>query len=177
MGYRVPTSRKTKRKQEGLNLIPILDAVFIFIFFLLMSTQFVKIFEIGSDVPILSASEPPKTKEKPLALTVEIKGNGFVVYTGVPSKVVQRISKTGEGEYDLVRLHDFLVNLKKSNLKEETVILEPLIDLPYEEIVKIMDAIRLLKNTDESMFKKDKDGIDVQIKDLFNKIIFGNLMS
>ena len=33
------------------NIIPILDAVFIFIFFLLMSAQFIKYFTIHSDTP------------------------------------------------------------------------------------------------------------------------------
>lgn len=176
MAYKKPTSRKVRKEQEGLNLIPILDAVFIFIFFLLMSTQFVKIFEIGSDIPIVSNQEPPKSKKKPLALTVSIKKKGFVVSTGVPSKVVTQIKKLN-GVYDLDSLHGFLVKLKQSNLTEEDIILEPTTDITYEEMVQIMDAVRLLKNTDDALFKKDKDGVDVQIRTLFSKIIFGNLMS
>jgi biopolymer transport protein ExbD len=177
MGYRAPTSRRVKRKGEGINLIPILDAVFIFIFFLLMSTKFISIYEIGSDVPLLSSEPPPKSKQKPLALTVEVRGNSLKVLTGIPSRTLKVIKKNAEGLYDLNRLHDLLVGLKKVNVNEESVILEPLIDLKYEEIIKIMDAIRMLKNTDGAIFKKDKDGIDVQIKTLFNKIVFGNLMS
>jgi hypothetical protein len=38
------------KKPEKLNLVPILDSVFIFIFFLLMSAQFVDVYEIGSSV-------------------------------------------------------------------------------------------------------------------------------
>lgn len=176
MAYRTPTSRKTKKKAEGLNLIPILDAVFIFIFFLLMSTQFVKIFEISSDIPIISNQEPPKDKKKPLALSVAIKKSGFTVMTGVPATIVSRINKLN-GEYDLEALHEFLYKLKTANLNENDVILEPIADISYEEMIKIMDAVRLLKNTDDALFTKDKDGIDTQIKTLFNKIIFGNLMS
>lgn len=178
MGYKTPTSRKSKKSQERINLIPILDAVFIFIFFLLMSTQFVKVFEIGSDIPIISNTPPPKTNKDPLSLTLTIKKNRIEVSTGTKNpRVRTRIGKNSEGEYDLEGLHNYLVSLKKSNINEETVILEPLVDLKYEEIVKIMDAIRMLKNTDDQMFKKDKDGIEVQIKTLFSKIIFGNLMS
>lgn len=177
MGYRTPTSRKVKRESEGLNLIPILDAVFIFIFFLLMSTRFVSIYEIGSDVPLLSNDPPPKNQKKPLALTVEIRSNNLKVLTGIPSRTLKVIKKNTDGLYDLNKLHEVLVTLKKVNVKEESVILEPLIDLRYEEVIKIMDAIRMLKNTDDPIFKKDKDGIDVQIKTLFSKIVFGNLMS
>ena len=177
MAYRTPTSRKSKKKDSKLNLIPILDAVFIFLFFLLMSTQFIKIFEISSDIPLISNEPPPKTKKKPLALTVTIKKSGFVISSGIPSKIINNIRKTSEGKYDLATLHNYLVQLKKKNVKENSVILEPIIDLNYEEIIKIMDAVRLLKNTDDPIFSKDKDGIDVQIKTLFHKIIFGNLMS
>ena len=176
MSYKTPTRRKAKKQPEGINLIPILDAVFIFIFFLLMSTQFVKIFDISSDIPIISNQQPPKKKDKPLALTVAIKEKGFTITTGVPARIVANIKKLS-GEYDLTTLHDFLITLKKSNLKEEDVILEPTADISYDEMIKIMDAVRLLKNTDDTLFKKDKDGIDVQIKTLFSKIIFGNLMS
>lgn len=177
MGYKTPTRRKAKRKGEGLNLIPILDAVFIFIFFLLMSTRFISIYEIGSDVPLLSNEPPPKNQKKPLALTVEIRANSLTVLTGVPSKRVKSISKNSDGQYDLISLHELLVQIKKSNVKEESIILEPMVDLKYEEIIKIMDAVRMLNNTDGAIFKKDKDGIDVQIKTLFSKIVFGNLMS
>lgn len=177
MSYRAPTSRKKKKQAEGLNLIPILDAVFIIIFFLLMSSQFLKIHEIGSNVPIVSNSPPPKHQKPPLALTLTIKNNEIVISKGVPSRTHKRIKKTSEGKYDLDLLHTVLVNIKKQNIKDEDIILEPKVDLKYEEIVQIMDAIRLLKNTDDTIFIKDKDGIDTELKTLFSKIIFGNIMS
>ena len=177
MAYKLPTRRRGKKEPQRLNLIPILDAVFIFIFFLLMSAQFVKIFEINSDVPIVSDAPPPKNQKNPLALTLSINNSGFVVSTGLPSRTIKRISKTDDGSYDLNGLHDFLVNLKKSHTDEKSIVLMPKVDLSYEIIVQIMDAVRTLKNTDDAIFIKDKDGIDVKVKELFNKIVFGNLMS
>jgi len=177
MTYRVPTSRRQKKKAEGINLIPILDAVFIFIFFLLMSAQFLKIYEINSDVPIISNSAPPKSKKKPLALTVSIKKRGFYISTGIPAKVIKVIKKDRDGEFNFVQLHDFMVALKQKNVNEQTAVIEPIIDLTYEEIVRIMDEIRTLKKTDGAIYTKDKDGIDVPVKSLFSKIVFGNLMS
>ena len=176
MAYKKPSGRKSARIEQKINLIPILDAVFIFIFFLLMSTQFVKIFEISSDVPLVSNEPPPKNQKKPLALTVKIQKNSIEISTGIPARIQKRIGNTGD-DYDLVSLHDFLIQLKRSNLNEETVILEPMADLTYENIVQIMDALRIMKNTDEPLFKKDKDGTDVKVKKLFSNIIFGNIMS
>ena len=60
--------KRKKKKVERLNLIPILDAVFIFIFFLLMSAQFLEIYQVGSDLPIATDAPPPKDKD-PLNLT------------------------------------------------------------------------------------------------------------
>lgn len=174
---KLPSSRRKKKKEEKLNLVPIMDAVFIFIFFLLMSANFVKVFEISSDVPIVSDQEPPKPKKDPLALTLTIEDKEIVVSRGVPSRAFKRIPKLGDGKYDLDTLHNLMVDLKKAHLDENSIILEPLADLTYEEIVSIMDAVRLLRNTDEAIFKKNKDGLDEKVKLLFSQILFGNLMS
>lgn len=177
MPYKVPSRRHSKKDPQRLNLIPILDAVFIFIFFLLMSAQFVKIFEINSDVPIVSDAPPPKDQKDPLALTLTITNSGFALSTGVPSKTVKKIPKQ-DGLYDLTALHNYLVDLKKRHVKEKSIIFIPKVDIDYEIIVQIMDAVRMLKKTDDAdLFIKDKDGVDVKVKELFNQIVFGNLMS
>lgn len=67
--------------------------------------------------------------------------------------------------------------MKKQHVDENTIIFEPSGDLTYDEIVKIMDAVRMLHRTDEAIFKKNKEGLDEKIKELFSKIIFSNLMS
>jgi biopolymer transport protein ExbD len=142
-----------------------------------MSAQFVKIYEMSSNVPIVSNEPPPKNQKDPLALTLKIDGKGFLLLKGVPSQVIKRIGKTPEGTYNLLELHEYLINIKKQNKSEKDIIFEPQIDLTYKEIVDIMDAVRLLKKTDETLYTKDKEGLDIQIKELFNKIVFGNLMS
>lgn len=175
MAYKQPTRRKSHREREGLNLIPILDSVFIFLFFLLMSSQFLKIYEIGSDIPILSASNPPPSKTKPLGLTVQVVRKGFIVSTE-RGGINELIPKLGE-DYDLESLHMRLVKIKKIYPKEKQVIFEPKVDVEYQEIINIMDTMRMLRNTDDTITIKDAEGLDIFIKELFNKIIFGNLMS
>lgn len=174
---RTPSSRRKKKENVGLNLTPILDAVFIFIFFLLMSANFIKINEISSEVPIISNKEPPKTKKKPLALAMDIVNSGFVVKAGIPQRILKRIKKTPAGEYNFVQLHDYLVSIKRNNILEEDIILDPKVDINYDIIIQIMDSVRMLNKTDDTFYKKDQDGLDVPVKSLFSKIIFGNLMS
>jgi biopolymer transport protein ExbD len=174
---RVPTSRKRKKPEEKLNLVPIMDSVFIFIFFLLMSASFLKIYEIGSPIPIVSDQEPPKDDKKPLALTMVIDTKEITLASGVPSRTLQKFQRQADGEFNYEDIHRVLIDIKKQNLDEESIIFEPTGDLTYEEIVKIMDAVRVLNKTDDAIFKPNKEGIDEKIKDLFNKIIFSNLMT
>jgi biopolymer transport protein ExbD len=174
---RVPTSRKRKKPEEKLNLVPILDSVFIFIFFLLMSASFLKIYEIGSPIPIVSDQEPPKDKKDPLALTMKLDTNIITLSRGVPSRVIQKFNRQPDGLFNYSEIHEVLISIKKQHVDEDSIIFEPSGDLTYEEIVKIMDAVRVLNKTDEAIFKTNKDGIDEKIKQLFDKIIFSNLMS
>ncbi|WP_408098685.1 biopolymer transporter ExbD [Peredibacter sp. HCB2-198] len=173
---RVPTSRKRKKADEKLNLVPIMDSVFIFIFFLLMSASFLKIYEIGSPIPIISDQEPPKKEEKePLALTMKVEANEITLSSGVPSREIKKFSRQSDGQFNFDEIHTTLIDLKKQHVDEDSIIFEPTDDLPYEEIVKIMDAVRMLNKTDEAIFKPNKDGVDEKIKNLFDRIIFSNL--
>ena len=174
---RVPTSRKRKRPEEKLNLVPIMDSVFIFIFFLLMSASFLKIYEIGSPIPIISDKQPPKPEKDPLALALTLETNELILLRGVPQREIKRFKRQPDGAFDYEALHESLIQIKKQHLSEDSIIFEPIGDLTYEEIVKVMDAVRMMKKTDESIMKPNEEGIDEPVKSLFEKIIFSNLMS
>lgn len=133
-------------------------------------------FEISSDVPIISNAEPDD-KKPPFALTLQISNNSLVVQRGVPARTIATFGKNADGTYQTEDLRRFMINLKRQFTSENTIIFEPIIDISYEELVRIMDAVRTLKNTDEAIYQKDKNGIDVRIKALFDNIIFGNIQS
>ena len=174
--YRIPSRRKRSKAPDKPNLIPIMDAIFTFIFFLLMSISFLKIFEIQSDVPMVSNREPPPDK-KQLALTLKIYENYISVYTGIPSSLHKKIPNISTGEYDHEMLRETLIDIKSSNLSEKTVILDPEADLEYQDIVKIMDTVKLLRPTDKAFYEPDKDGIQHKTQELFGNIIFGDIQS
>ena len=174
---RVPTARRRRKPENKLNLTPIMDAVFIFIFFLLMSANFIKIMEIGSDVPIVSENDPPPEDKNPLALQLVIRENEIELMRGTSPITVAKFPRLGDGKYDLANLHVKLVELKKTKVHEETIIFSPEWEMGYEELVKVMDSVRLLENTDEAIFRRNKEGLDEKIQTLFSKIVFSNLMS
>lgn len=166
--------RKKKLSFEKPNLVPIMDSVFIFIFFLLMSASFVRIFEISSDAPIISEVS---SNTKPLALTLRIELDQIEVLTGVPSRLLKSFGKNAEGKYELENLKTYLIEIKKNNPLENTIILEPIADITYEEIVTIMDVSRNLEKTDPEIFIKDNKGLDIKIKKLFENVVFANIQS
>ncbi len=174
--YRKPSRKYKNKKVERLNLIPILDSVFIFIFFLLMSANFVRIYEIGSDVPIISNSQPPKEQKKRLDLTLKINQSSITLHSGPNENRIFSVGKNSEGEYDLFKLREKLIDLKKRYVDEKEVIFIPNANITYEELIKIMDSVRDLKKTDPEIWTKE-NGQDKKITELFNNIIFGDTQS
>ena len=166
--YRVPSARRRSKPESRINLVPILDAVFIMIFFLLFSAQFVKIFEIGSDLPILSDAPPPPPKlndKPPLNLTIKVKSNQILVFTGQDAKLTRTFNKNNSGIYNVDEFHQYIVELKKQNPEEYTVVFEPDKKISYVELVKIMDEVRNFR---------PNELVGWETKDLFNQIVFGN---
>ena len=174
--YSKPSSkRRSPKKQEDLNLVPILDAVFIFIFFLLFTASFTKYKNMKSIFPI--ASSTPIISDKPkLNLIIEIEENKISIYRDSPSVLFKEITKENN-QFDFAGFHQTLVELKKEFPHENTAILIPKFDYNYEQIVDFIDKIRLLEKSDHAIYIKNKDGTDQKSETLFGEVIFGNIMS
>lgn len=157
--------RKLK-KPEKLNLIPILDAIFIFIFFLLMSAQFIDIYEIGSDAPI-TATSSPDNKKQPLNLTIELNEEKIVVKTGMDENVYKTYKLT-----ELSSLNKGLIELKKLHPEEDSAIFKPNKEFKYEKIIKVIDHTREITEKDTYITAIDKNNRKFPSKKLFEKIIF-----
>lgn len=155
------------KKMPKLNLIPILDAIFIFIFFLLMSAQFIDIYEIGSDAPITTSIPQPKPDEEPLNLVLEIKNKSIFIKKGLDGLLVEKISET-----QLDKLNEVLIKLKTDYPKENTAIIKPSKEYEYHKVIKIIDHTRHVLKEDAYVVKLDQNNKRTASKDLFDKIIF-----
>lgn len=178
--YRKPSRKYKNKKVEKPNLIPILDSVFIFIFFLLMSANFVKIYEIQSDVPIISTKTPPKKQQKMLNLTLKIFPNSLTLHRGNNEVLMKRFGKNEKGEYDTYSLREYLIGIKKDLVKknstEDSIVFMPKADISYEDLIKVMDAVRNLSDI-EGIWRKKSNGEDEKVTKLFDNIIFGDTQS
>lgn len=164
--------KKNKNKSVKINVIPILDAVFIFIFFLLMSAQFVDVYEIETDVPKISEVKD-NSKIKPLNLTLKIEKEQIIITTGLDNSKIDTIERFN-GKYNLEKLNRTLMKIKSSNYKEQSIVLKPEKSVAYHEIVSIIDNVRkshfgAIKNPNLN------DGQDATTV-LFDQIIFETII-
>jgi len=152
---------KTRRKHTLAkpNVVPILDAVFIFIFFLLLSSEFLNIKEINTTMPIVkNSSEVPKDLN-PLNLTILIRNKSIIVKTGLNLKVYKKIDLKNENINPIDQLGEVITNLKKQHPTETVVNIQPVKKVKFKEIIKIIDII-----------KNPSEGITG-----FNKIVFDSM--
>ena len=138
------TTHKMK-KPEKINLVPILDAVFIFIFFLLMSAQFVDVYEIGSKLPMTKEADRDENKE-PLNLTVEVKKDEIIIKTGLRTVKTKKFSWEDEA-----LINSYLVDLKNKHQDENTVIVRADKKVSFQDLVK---AIDLTQSENEKLFEQ-----------------------
>lgn len=141
---------------EELNLIPIMNVVTILIPFLLMAAQFISLAVIDSTLPAISPTptEPQDPEdEPPLNLSVLITDEGYTVAGAeavLPSEEgtegpTIRCRETGcptADSYDTRELTRLLGLIKDEYPDEENVILLPESGIPYEVLIRTMDATR-----------------------------------
>jgi biopolymer transport protein ExbD len=149
--------RKLK-KPEKLNLVPILDSVFIFIFFLLMSAQFVDVYEIGSSLPMTKEAKDEKQDKDPLNLSLEITMEHVVVRTGLRQPRTRSFASTQTKE-----MKDYLTELKRTHPKENTMILKADPKVPFQKLVSVIDNTQASKDSKEKLFEQivfDNSGVN-----------------
>jgi biopolymer transport protein ExbD len=174
-----PSSRR-KSHQEGieLNLVPILDTMVTLIGFLLFTTSFLAIASIESPLPQSSPVEvQEEQKEKPLQLTLTVKEKEAELWSPfgkIPSKVIPHQS---QDQPDTKSIHEALIEVKKQFPLESTIVIVPTSATLYDQLISLMDSFRTLEPTDPQIYSKnEKTGIDAPVKELFPKIVFGNLL-
>jgi len=166
--------KKSSSGPKMPDLTSVMDAIFILLFYFITFLTFETYKEIVTVAPQIDESTPKEDK-KPLALNLKIEPQGVSVFLGVPAVLQKTFGKNADGKYDLENLHTFLIEIKKKNPTEKLCILEPDIEVSYEDIISVMDSARILRKTDDSIFVKDQKGNDLKLEALFSEIVFANI--
>ena len=139
--------RRSSNSSSELDLVPVMNMVAILIPFLLFSAQFVELSVVENTLPGM-VDAAPQGPEEPLALRVKITEEGYEVAasaSALPDPV--EIGCVGgwcrsATMWNTDELAEVLVDLKAAYPDEQTMIVEPGSDVPYEVLISTMDAAR-----------------------------------
>lgn len=172
-----PSSRRRSRgtTEIDLPLVPIMDAFVTLIAFLLLATSLLAVTLIDTPVPVVS-SMPDDNKEKPLALTLTIEQEQIKLSSG-SNRIKPQVFPKIEKDYAFDKIHEALIPIKQQFQKEQSIVFMPVGEVKYDDLVKLMDSVRLLLKTDPPFFTKDETGMDKPETYLFANVVFGNVVS
>lgn len=175
---RRPSHRRSGKGNEEIDLplVPIMDAFVTLIAFLLLATSLLAVTLIDTPVPVVSNLPDDKKPDKPLMLQLRIDADTLTLSSGFRRIPEQKFPKI-EKDYDLVKLHESLIAIRQQFPKEKNIVFMPASDVKYDDLVKLMDAVRLLSKTDPSFYAQGEDGVDKPDEFLFPIVVFGNVIS
>jgi biopolymer transport protein ExbD len=167
------SKKRIQAKQERLNLVPVMDAVFIFIFFLLFSAKFIKIFEIETQSPVTrEISSEKQNGLDPLNLKVWIDNKSIVITKGINDIKIysQDISiDLGIENESKIHIKNILLNLRKEYPKDDYAIVIPKGDVSYETIIQIIEIIQELPHDHNGRIELN-EGF-VKLNKIFSQVV------
>ncbi|MET0281913.1 MAG: biopolymer transporter ExbD [Steroidobacteraceae bacterium] len=141
--YAMRKLERRHRKPSELMLVPMIDIFTVLVTFLLMTAVFSRTVIMELKLPSSSTAftEPPPG----LALEVVLRKNGIVVQDA-KSGVLESLPRPEAGQpYNLAGLSQYLqvVKARFPDMTDATLLLES--DVPYDDLVQVMDTMRLLE--------------------------------
>lgn len=177
--------RKTKlllppvQVETDLDLAPLLSIMVKLIPITLLSSVFVHVVVLNSELPSwMKSVSAEKSKNNQIELYAS-KKNGFQVLVKNHSKVIKEYSiplDTHNG-LDYKKLNQILVKVKEENPDVFTLLFYPEAEISYEEVIKIMDfsrkpidkTVRFVVRNSETQALEDTDFMfpDIHFANLF----------
>lgn len=176
---RIRPSLKTSTEFE-LDLAPLLAVVVKLVPVLLISSAFVQMMVIESDVPqaVKEVIEKNKDDEKlpKIKLYVSLDKGSTLVVENVATPVEVSVPMIS-GAQDLKTLQVKFQEIKTKFPEVYRLQVYPEKNIPYQDIVRIMDEARKSRNKELSWPVRDKvSGQDVRSSFMFPDVVFGNIL-
>lgn len=160
--------RRHKHRSEAqeLELTTFLNVLVVLISFLLVTAVFSRL--AIQELKLPAAAAGGAAPAKPL-VTIEVIVRKKGLEIGDGRRVVASMPKSGD-QYDLVRLSQYLQQLKGqySDKTDATLLVEP--DISYDDMVRVMDAVKVAR-----VHRTGQDGKDqLQLVALFTDVSIGD---
>lgn len=158
-----------------MNLTPIIDCFVTLICFLLLSATYVNLVTMEAKVPVAVAQAKTTSDQKPkFKLQLTAKASGFEIALTHSSGNVNK--STIAHDATLAGLHHELLKIKRTYPTEYSVHFNSQIEMPYEQLVRIMEVSRNFDTKDEAITVDDpKTGQKMKIDLLFPDFIVADL--
>jgi biopolymer transport protein ExbD len=155
--------RRAKKEPDDLNITAFLNLMVILVPFLLITAVFSRMTVLELNIPPASQQNPNDDQKKELQLVVTIRGDAIEIGDTVGG-LIKRIANTSAG-YDLKSLSQLLVQVKTRfpDKKSCAILAEP--DVPYNVLVSVMDAVRLVEQVQAGSLVKAELFPDISIGD------------
>lgn len=176
---RVKKIKINHNSEFDLDLAPLLAVMVKLVPVLLVSSAFVQLMVIESQLPqvVQQAITKQEKQENPVSIAMEADKNGFRVITTEKGKEKVESIPMKDGQFDFASLHAKLIEVKRGHPEIFKIEINPDGQVAYKEIVKMMDEARQSRDQNIKFPVFDsKEGKDVTTDYMFPEIVFANMM-
>lgn len=163
-----------------LDLAPLLAVMVKLVPVLLVSSAFVSIMMVETELPQAVKEAMTQNQEKPKAsiqLDVSSKNGIKIIIENQGKQTVDFVQNKNDGSFDLPQLHQKLVQVKTQYPEVFRLEMNPESQIPYKEIVKIMDEARKARDRNIRFPVYDsKLNKEVETDYMFPDVVFVNIM-
>ncbi len=164
-----------------LDLAPLLAVMVKLVPVLLVSSAFVQMMIIETDLPqvVQEAIQKQENNPKSAQIAVEVnKTEGVkIVVSENGQEKIEVIGFDSNKKIDYATLHAKFVEVKKAHPEIFKIDLNPDAEIPYKDLVKIMDEARKVRVSDVRFPVKDpKTGQDTSTDYMFPEVVFSNML-
>ena len=177
--YKPPTN--TSYEFE-LDLAPLLAVMVKLVPVLLISSAFVQIMNVETDLPqavqqAINKQDDPKNELASLQLDINNKTGFRLIIEQKGEQKVESIPLTADGQFDLGNLHQLLVRTKTNYPDVFRLELNPDSSVSYKDIVKVMDEARRARDNQIKFPLIDsKTNQQTETNYMFPDVVFVNIM-
>jgi biopolymer transport protein ExbD len=162
-----------------LDLAPLLAVMVKLVPVLLVSSAFIQMMVIETDLPQVVQEAIKKQDEQPKKKQLQVEASSkegvkFILSLDGKQKVEMVPAKNGTLDYSAV--HEKFVQLKKENPEIFKIELNPDDTLAYKDIIKVMDEARRSHDGAKFPVHDDKTNTDVETEYMFPEVVFGNTL-
>ena len=159
--------RRTKGEAHEIDVTTFLNLMVVLVPFLLITAVFSRLTIVELNLPSNAGSSTPKTE----GFTPEVVVREEVIEITNGSSVIAAIPNDEDGEYNLSRLSDIMVELKQTYPDQESASVLMEAAIPYDYLIQVMDIVRSVEVPVEDPQEGEPE---VQLVALFSQISVGD---